>query len=124
MSTNDFTQVIRSSLSRALREYMCRKIALNVNKPDNWYIEVIGLLKKVKEYMDPIKTKTTFKNRDVAFKEALNEVPAQLRVSHAKDKIIGYYPELLVKVDSMQFDGEKELRNMINEFLPEFKHLI
>lgn len=124
-SRQEFIEYTRAALRGAFGEYLCREIALQVEKPDNWTDEVISLLRDVRDMMNPEKTKVTFKNRDKALKEAIQEAfSSRVKITYAKNKVSNYYPELTKTIHSLQFDVESEMKAMINEFLPEFSHLI
>ena len=122
----DFISKVRDRyLLGAFGEFMCREIALAVGKPDSWTDEVNDLMKQVHSMMDP-ETKVTVRRRDdllmQAITEALREAPGY--VVSSKNKVAKYYPELMPHVKNLKFNAVEEFANMIDEFLPEYIHLI
>jgi hypothetical protein len=112
-------------LEGAFQEYMCREIALSVGKPDSWSEEVGRILRQIPRYMDPSIVVTTFKDREKALKESFREVSlAQDKVTSAKNKVIGYYPEIFKEILKLKFDSEEEFKKMIIEYLPKYYHLL
>ena len=122
-----FIDAIRGDLTGAFGEFMCRRIALEIGKPDDWSKEIANLAKLVPAMMAPT-TKVAVKRKDDCLREALSEayVDSPRKVVFAKNKVSGkgYYPSLARKIQRLDFDAHKEFVSFVEEFLPEYKHLL
>ena len=121
---NNFCNTTRSRLVGAFGEYMCREIALAIGEPDSWSNEVRRLTKQVTVLMD-VSEVVTFKDKDKAFREALKEAASsQEKITYAKNKVEKYYPKKRKAILHLEYDVEQEFPKMMNEFLPQFAHLL
>ncbi len=122
-SRQSYIQTLRDDyLKGAFGEFMCRQIALQIGEPDHWSSEVRRLLSNPVKMVDP-KTKITgFKDRDLANKEAVQDmgILLQAKVTFAKGKVAGYYPKKMPEIQRLKFDNEEQFRLMLEEFLPSF----
>lgn len=121
-----FIEKIRDSyLEGAFREFMCRQISLRVGKPDSWTKEVHGLLEQVRFMMGP-KVIVKVRSKEDALREALAEamISSASCANFAKNKVVGYDGKLHKKVFALEINPQDEFINMIQEFLPEYLHLI
>jgi len=105
--------------------FMLRQVSRAIKRPNYWRYDIQRLLGMIPVMMDRNEIKTTFKDRTKALAEALLEATAsQHKVLYAKNKVAGYYPELIGKIDRLDFDAEVEFRKMIKEFLPQYEKLL
>lgn len=119
-----YVDKLRSILLGAFGEYMCREISLKIGERDHWSNEVIRILKQITDYMDFYKT--TFKNREKALAEAMDDALGACygEITFAKNKVFEYYRPKYKKIKQLEFDEKQEFRNMIKEFLPQYFHLM
>lgn len=120
----DFNAALRGEFKGAFGEFMCRQIAIAVGRPDNWSEEVERILLNVKTLMNSEQTKTTFSKREKVLQESMLEAITHTQVTYAKNKVAKYYPKLLKKIDSLNFDAKEEFAKMLQEFLPEYANLL
>jgi len=125
-SRNEFIETIRDRcLMEAFGLFMLRQVSRAIKRPNYWRYDIQRLLGMIPVMMDRNEIKTTFKDRTKALAEALLEATAsQHKVLYAKNKVAGYYPELIGKIDRLDFDAEVEFRKMIKEFLPQYEELL
>lgn len=112
-------------LSGALGEYAKLVISRKLEKEDYWSNEVEKLCNKVKEMMDKKKHKTSFKDREDALKEAIKEASLdQHQITSARNECVNKYDYDYKKVLKMDLESKELMKQMIEEFLPEYKEFI
>jgi hypothetical protein len=122
-----FKRVRDDMLSGAFQEFMCGEISIKLGHQNYWSKEVSKILSKFTAFMDEKQVATTFKNRDKAIQEIFSEMYLSYYIiTKAKNKILSYprfqsYFNLVLELD---LDTEQYFKKMINEFLPEFSHLL
>jgi len=126
-SRDAFIRLLKDDcLAMAFGTFMCRQVSLKIGKPDYWSSDIGKVLNMIPVHMDQREIKITFKDRTKALIEVLSGAIMSFhdKVLYAKNKVAGYYPELIKKIDKLDFDAEVEFRKMIKEFLPQYEKLL
>lgn len=123
-SRERFCDSTRDILRGALQEYTCYVISKHFNLKDDWSDEVHQLLSKIDQLMSK-SIKTKFRDKEKALLEAIREASlSQDKISNAKSKMGNYYPKLDRKIHNLKLDSIELTKDMINEFLPQYKYLL
>lgn len=110
-------------LGGALGEYAKLVISRKLGKKDYWSDEVVRILNNVKQMMEA-KTKTKF-NKFKALSEAIKEASLfQSQITSAKNECVNKYDYDYKKVLKMDLESKELMKQMIEEFLPEYKDFI
>lgn len=126
-SRNDWIDKVRDSyLGGALGEYTKLIIARELGIKDYWSDEVSTILNNVKKYMDTERIKLKSKSdREKMLREAMKEASTfQDQVLSAKNDLMKHFPKIWKKIKLLNLDSEKVFEEMIDEFLPEYSHLL
>jgi hypothetical protein len=122
-----FVERIRDSFLRGgLKEYTKEHLALALGEKDEWSNEVRKLVqKKVREFMDSKKKKTTFKDRENALSEAMGEAcDDYAQMKEGINEFLVYYPKYRKQIIRMKLDAEVLFVAMIEKYLPEYAKLL
>lgn len=117
----DYERKLQGSLSGVFGEYMCRKIAKDIGKEDNWTPEIIRLSTKVKNII--LESKTKFKLKDKNINEIMCEASDLSEIIYAKNKIESYYKTSWKSIKKLHYNIDTEFKTMLEEFLPEFANI-
>jgi hypothetical protein len=124
-SRNDWISRVRDSyLGGALGEYTKLVISRKLGIEDYWSNEVFMILDNTKKYMNPeiIKSKN---NREEMLQEAMRKASNfQDQILSAKNEMMKLFPKIRKKIKLLNLDSEKVLKEMIDEFLPEYSYLL
>lgn len=126
-SRNAWIDKVRDSyLDGALGEYTKLVISRKLGIKDYWSDEVSTILGNVKKYMNPEQIKLKSKsNREKMLKEAMREASTfQDQVLSAKNEMMKLFPKIWKEIKLMSLNSEKVFAEMIDEFLPEYSHLL
>lgn len=126
-SRNDWIDKVRDSyLGGALGEYTKLVISRKLGIKDYWSDEVSTILSNVKKYMDSERIKLKSKsNREKMLKEAMKEASTfQDQVLSAKNELMKHFPKIWKEIKLMRLNSEQVFAEMIEEFLPEYSHLL
>lgn len=117
---------LERAFSSAFGEYIKLVISREFGIKDYWSYDVSTTLNNMKEYMDSERIKLKSKsNREKMLKEAMREASTfQDQVLSAKNDLMKHFPKIWKKIKLLNIDSEKMFEKMIDEFLPEYSHLL